>query len=82
MTPLPNELAAVINRINHNVVSDWKSKDATDPLLPYFLANGRAFYDNLFMPAMMEEVRAERRGKSQGSKAKRLQETVEVSTIS
>jgi hypothetical protein len=93
MTSLPKELLAVINRINDNVVSDLKSKDATDPLLPYFLANGRAYYNNLFMPVMMEEVKAERRGKSQGSNsknerrgksqgtgAKKLQETIEVST--
>jgi len=57
------------------------SKDATDPLLPYFLANGNAFYYNLFMPAMMEEVKAEQRGKIQGSNAKKLQETIDVGTI-
>jgi hypothetical protein len=93
MTSLPNELLTVINRINDNVVRDWESKDATDPLLPYFLANGSAYYNNLFMPAMMEEVKAERRGKSQetntknkmrgksqGTATKKLQETMEVST--
>jgi hypothetical protein len=84
MTPLPNEIAVVINRINDNIVSDWKDKfkDAANPLLPCFLVNGRAFYNNLFMPAMIEEVKVERRGKrkSQGSGAKKLQEIMEVST--
>jgi hypothetical protein len=92
VTSLPKEILPVINRINDDIVSDL-SQDATDPLLPYFLANGRAYYDNLFMPEMMEEVKAERRrnsqgsnsknerrGKSQGTGAKKLQETIEVST--
>ena len=56
MMSLPNNLAAVINKINNNVIHDYK--DAGNPLLPYFLANGRAFYDNLFMLAMLDEVKA------------------------
>jgi len=33
------------------------------------------------MPAMMEEVKAEQRGKIQGSNAKKLQETIDMGTI-
>ena len=58
MMSFTNELAAVINQINNNIISDWKSKDAADPLLLYFLANCRAFYDNFFVSTMMEEVKA------------------------
>ena len=76
MMSLPNNLAAVINKINNNVIHDYR--DAGNPLLLYFLANGRAFYDNLFMLAMLDEVKAENRGKSN---AKKLQETIDVSTI-
>ena len=67
MTQLPKQLTKTIHRINNNIIRDWMSKDATDPLLPYFLANGNTFYYNFFMPAMMEEVKAEQRGKIQGS---------------
>ena len=81
MTQLPKQLAEIIHRINDNVIRDWMSKDTTDPVLPYFLANGNAFYHNLFMPAMMEEVKAEQRGTIQGSNAKKLQETIDVGTI-
>lgn len=80
-TRLPKQLTKTIHRINDNIIRDWTSKDATDPLLPYFLANGNAFYYNLFMPAMMEELKAEQRGKIQGSNAKKLQETIDVGTI-
>ena len=73
---LPNNPAAVINKINNNIIHDYK--DAGNPLLLYFLANGRAFYDNLFMSAMLDKVKAENRGES---KAKKLQETINVSTI-
>ena len=76
MMLLPNNLAAVINKINNTIIHDYK--DAGNPLLPYFLANGRAFYDNLFMSAMLDEVKAENRGQSN---AKKLQETIDVSTI-
>ena len=73
---LPNNLAVVINKINNNIIHDYK--DAGNPLIPYSLANGRAFYDNLFMSAMLDEVKAENRGESN---AKKLQETIDVSTI-
>jgi len=81
MTQLPKQLTKTIHRINNNIIRDWMSKDATDPLLPYFLANGNTFYYNLFMPAMMEEVKAEQRETIQGSNAKKLQETIDVGTI-
>jgi len=81
MTQLPKQLTKTIHRINNNIIRDWMSRDATDPLLPYFLANGNTFYYNLFMPAIMEEVKAEQRGKIQGSNAKKLQETIDVGTI-
>jgi len=81
MTQLPKQLTKTIHRINDNIIRDWMSKDTTDPLLPYFLANGNTFYYNLFMPAMMEEVKAEQRGKIQGSNAKKLQKTIDVGTI-
>lgn len=80
VTPLPNRLLVVIKIINENIIRDWKSKDPKDPLLPYFLANGSAYYDNLFMPGMMEEVKAEQRGQIKGSSAKELQEIMEVSS--
>lgn len=80
VTPLPNRLLVVIKRINDNIIRDWNSKDPKDPLLPYFLANGSAYYDNLFMPGMMEEVKAEQRGQIKGSSAKELQEIMEVSS--
>ena len=57
MISLPNNLAAVINKINDNIIRDYK--DANDNLLPYFLANGTAFYDGLFEAAMKDEVREE-----------------------
>jgi len=81
MTQLPKQLAEIIHRINDNVIRDWMSKDTTDPVLLYFLANGNTFYHNLFMPAMMEEVKTEQRGTIQGSNAKKLQETIDVGTI-
>lgn len=69
MVSLPNNTTAVINKINNNVISYIDASNATD-MLPYFLANGRAFYDNLFMPAMRGE-----------HNAKNLQETIDVSTV-
>lgn len=79
MTPLPNNLAAVINRINDKIIKDHKHPSNTP--LSYFLANGRAFYDCLFMAAMINEVNAEKRGESNASNSKKLQETIDVSTI-
>ena len=64
---LPNRLLVVIQRINEDIITDWKSKDLKDPLLPDFLANGSAYYDNLFMPVMVEEVKAEQRGKKEAA---------------
>ena len=79
MKQLPNNLTVAINRINNNVISDLK--DINNPMLPYFLVNGRAFYDNLFMPAMMDEVKANKRGNNKASEAKNIQEIINVSTI-
>jgi hypothetical protein len=80
MMSLPSNLAVVINRINDNIISDHKN--ANNPLLSNFLANGRAFYDNLFMPAMIDEVKAEkRRNSTQAGMAKKLQESIDVSTV-
>jgi hypothetical protein len=77
MTPLPNTLASVIDNINVNIISNYK--DTQNPLLPYFLANGRAFYNNLFMPALTDEVKIEKRTESKTNNLK-LQETINVST--
>lgn len=79
MTPLPKNLAAVVHKINDNVISDCQ--DTSDPSLPYFLANGRAFYDRLFVQAMIDEVKAEKRRDSEASNAKKLKEAIDVSTI-
>jgi hypothetical protein len=79
MISLPNNLAAVINKINDNIIRDYK--DANDSLLPYFLANGTAFYDGLFEAAMKDEVREEIRWESKARNAKKLQETIDVSTV-
>jgi hypothetical protein len=79
MMPLDNKLAAIINRINGNVISDHK--DTSNPLLSYFLANGRAFYDNLFMPAMIDEVKAEKRRDNKANSTEKFQESIDVSTI-
>ena len=76
MMSLPNNLVAVINKINNNIIHDYR--DAGNPLLLYFLANGRAFYDNLFMSTMLDQVKAENRGESN---TKNLQETINMSTI-
>lgn len=70
MASLPNNLAVVVNRINNNIIKNLKDTN----LLPSFLANGRAFYDNLFMSAMINEVNAE---KGEEGNAKKLQETIE-----
>ena len=40
-----------------------------------------AFYDNLFEAAMMDEVREEKRWERKDCNAKKLQETIDVSTI-
>ena len=79
MISLTNNLAAVINKINDNIIRDYK--DANNSQLPYFLANGKAFYDGLFEAAMIDEVREEKRWESKACNAKKLQETIEVSTI-
>ena len=76
---LPNNPLGVINRINSNIISDHKN--VHNPNLPFFLANGRAFYYHLFMPAMNDEVKAEKRKESNANNAKKLQETIDVRII-
>lgn len=76
MIPLPNNLAIVVNKINDSIIRNYT--DISSDLVPYFLANGRAFYDNLFMPAMINEVKGEKGGESI---AKKLQDIIDVSTI-
>jgi hypothetical protein len=76
MISLPNNLAGIVNKINNQIIRNYT--DIGSDLLPYFLANGRAFYDNLFKPAIVNEVKAE---KGRESKAKNLQDIIDVSTI-
>jgi hypothetical protein len=58
MILLPNHLAVVINRINDSIINNYK--EASNLLLLCFLANGRAYYDNLFMLVIIYEVKAKR----------------------
>ena len=79
MMLLPKNIAAVINKINSNIITDCK--DVQKSLLTCFFANGGAFYDNLFMLAMIEEVKVEKREKGNVGLVKKLQELIEVGTI-
>lgn len=74
MRPLSNNLAKVINKINESIIRNYE--DSSNPL---FLTNGTAFYDNLFMQAMLDEVKAEKIEKREAMSE--LQENFKVSTI-